>query len=98
MTRIFRFFRRCVPMFPQRHRQLKLTVDFDREADGRWIAEVEELPGVLAYGATQEDALRRVAALALHVVADRLENGEMIDDHDLEPGNFPSVVFDHQHA
>ena len=99
MTRIFQFIRRCVPMFPQqRQQQLVFTVDFDRESDGRWIAEIEGLPGVMAYGPSQEDALRRVAALAIHVVADRLENGEMIDDMNLGPDNFPSVVFEHQHA
>lgn len=98
MTRILQFIRRCVPMFPQRKQQLVFRVDFDREADGRWIAEIEDLPGVMAYGASQPDALRRVAALAIHVIADRLESGEMIDSQHLGPDNFPSVVFDHQHA
>ena len=51
-------------------------IELEREADGRWIAEVVELPGVLAYGATQNDAISRVQALALRVVADRLENEE----------------------
>ena len=46
------------------------------EADGRWIAEVLDLPGVLAYGATPEEAKAKVQALALRVVADRLEHGE----------------------
>ena len=49
-------------------------IELEREADGRWIAEVVELPGVLAYGASEDDAIARVQALALRVVADRLEN------------------------
>jgi predicted RNase H-like HicB family nuclease len=51
-------------------------VELDREADGRWIAEVVDLPGVLVYGATREEALASAQALALRVVADRLEHGE----------------------
>ncbi len=49
------------------------SVEFDREEDGRWIAEVPELPGVLAYGGTREEALSKVQAIALRVVADRIE-------------------------
>jgi predicted RNase H-like HicB family nuclease len=52
------------------------SIEIEREADGRWIAEVTDLPGVLAYGATQAEATARVQALALRVVADRLEHGE----------------------
>ena len=55
---------------------MHLTVEVEREEDGRWIAEVPDLPGVLAYGATREDAVARVQALALRVLADRLEHGE----------------------
>lgn len=51
-------------------------VELEREDDGRWIAEVVELPGVLAYGATQDEAIAHVQALALRVVADRLEHEE----------------------
>lgn len=54
-----------------------LTVEFDREADGRWIADVRELPGVVVYGATRDEALAKVEALALRVVADRVEHGEL---------------------
>ena len=50
--------------------------ELEREEDGRWLAEVIELPGVLAYGETQEAALSRVQALALRVIAERLEHGE----------------------
>lgn len=55
---------------------MTLTVECEREDDGRWLAEVLELPGVLAYGADREQAIARVAALALRVLADRLEHGE----------------------
>jgi predicted RNase H-like HicB family nuclease len=56
----------------------KILVELEREADGRWIAEVLALPGVLAYGATREEALARAEVLALRVLADRLEHGESI--------------------
>lgn len=55
---------------------MNLLVEFEKESDGRWIADVPELPGVLAYGATQKEALALAKALALRVVADRIENGE----------------------
>ena len=51
-------------------------VELEREDDGRWLAEVVELPGVLAYGASEDEAFARVQALALRVVADRLEHDE----------------------
>ncbi len=56
---------------------MKLTIETDREDDGRWIAEVPELPGVLAYGATQEEAMAKAEALALRVLAEQLDYGEM---------------------
>jgi len=55
-----------------------LTVEIEQEADGRWLAEVPELPGVLAYGADREEATRAAQALALRVVADRLDHGEQL--------------------
>ena len=55
---------------------MTFIVETEQETDGRWIAEVVELPGVLSYGATPEEARARVQALALRVVADRLEHGE----------------------
>ena len=55
---------------------MRFRVGVEREDDGRWLAEVPELPGVLAYGTTAEDAPAKVQALALRVVADRLEHGE----------------------
>lgn len=55
-------------------------VELEREEDGRWIAEVPSLPGVLAYGATREAAMAKVEALALRVLADRLEHGEAVPE------------------
>ena len=55
---------------------MKLSIETELEADGRWIAEVPELPGVLAYGATQGEAMLKAEALALRVLADQLEHGE----------------------
>ena len=58
----------------------RFTVEVEPEDDGRWIAEVVGLPGVLAYGATAEEARERAEALALRVIADRLEHGEISSD------------------
>ncbi len=55
---------------------MTFKVEIEREDDGRWIAEVLELPGVMAYGASSEEAKAKIQALALRVVADRLEHGE----------------------
>jgi predicted RNase H-like HicB family nuclease len=52
---------------------MDFEIVFDREEDGRWIAEIETLPGVLAYGATKVEVQSKVKALALRVVADRIE-------------------------
>jgi predicted RNase H-like HicB family nuclease len=54
-----------------------LTIEIEREEDGRWIAEVRDFPGVLAYGISRDEALARVQALVLRVLADRLEHGEV---------------------
>ena len=59
---------------------MRLSVEVDREEDGRYIAEVPDLPGVLAYGATEREAVARAQALALRVLADRLEHGEAAAD------------------
>lgn len=56
---------------------MNFTIEIEREEDGRWIAEVMELPGVLVYGQTRDEAVAKVQALALHVIADRLEHGEV---------------------
>jgi predicted RNase H-like HicB family nuclease len=55
---------------------MTFKVEIEQEADGRWIAEVVELPGVLAYGATPDEARAKVQALALRMLAERLEHGE----------------------
>ena len=55
---------------------ITFKVEIEREDDGRWLAEVVELPGVLAYGDTQQGAVAKVQALALRVIAERLEHGE----------------------
>ena len=55
---------------------MKLTLETEQEDDGRWIAEVPELAGVLAYGATRDEAMARAEVLALRVLAEQLEHGE----------------------
>ena len=57
-----------------------MRIEIDIETDGRWIAEIEELPGVMAYGNTRLEAIQKVEALALRVMADRLEHGEKIPE------------------
>lgn len=55
-----------------------MRVEIEREEDGRWIAEVPEVPGALAYGDTRQQAIDKAEALALRAIADRLEHGEAI--------------------
>lgn len=55
---------------------MHITVEIEREADGRWLAEAPDLPGVMAYGATPDEAQGKAQALALRVIADRIEHGE----------------------
>jgi predicted RNase H-like HicB family nuclease len=57
---------------------MTFTVEYEQEEDGRWLAEVKELPGVMVYGKNADDAMAHAQALALRVVADRLDNGESI--------------------
>ena len=56
---------------------MNLAVETEQETDGRWIAEIPQIPGALAYGVDRNEAISRVEALALRVLADRLEHGEM---------------------
>jgi len=63
-----------------------LTIELEREDDGRWLAEVPNLAGVLCYGTTRDEAVSRVQALALRVIADRLEHAEA-------PAEFLNVSF-----
>ena len=58
-------------------------VEVERETDGRWIAEVTALPGVMTYGGTREEAVTRAQALALRVLAERLEHGEALPIREL---------------
>ena len=55
---------------------MNFTIEHEREEDGRWLAEVPELPGVLAYGATADEAMAKAEVLALLVLAERLEHNE----------------------
>lgn len=59
-------------------KEKRIQVVVEREDDGRWIGEVPALPGVLVYGATEGEARKKAEALALRVIADRLENGEPV--------------------
>jgi predicted RNase H-like HicB family nuclease len=56
------------------------NIETEQETDGRWLAEVSELPGVMCYGANEAEAIAKVQALALRVVADRLEHDEATGD------------------
>jgi predicted RNase H-like HicB family nuclease len=56
---------------------MRLSVEIEQEEDGRWIAEIPDLPGVLTYGRTPEESIRPARALALRVLADRIEHGEL---------------------
>ena len=60
-----------------------LRIEIDREEDGRWFAEVPDLPGVITYGASRNEAIIKAKALALRVIAERIEYGEPVVD--LEP-------------
>lgn len=59
-----------------------MNIEIEREDDGRWIAEIPDIPGVMAYGDSRTDAVAKAEALALRVIADRLEHGEGIPELD----------------
>ena len=59
-------------------RGFSLAIEYFREDDGRWLADIPDLPGVMAYGRTKKQATVSVQALALRLIADRLEHGESI--------------------
>ena len=73
-------------MLPNQHKGILLQevkvmkIEVDREEDGRWIAEVPDLPGVMVYGITQQEAVSKAEALALRVIADRLDHGETVPE------------------
>jgi predicted RNase H-like HicB family nuclease len=55
---------------------MNLHIEYERETDGRWLAEVPEIPGVLTYGTTAEEAMAKAETLALRALAERIESGE----------------------
>lgn len=57
-----------------------MKIEIEREEDGRWIADVPDLPGVMTYGKDRQEAISKVQALALRVLADRLEHGEEVPE------------------
>ena len=57
---------------------MQISIEVEQEEDGRWLSEVPELPGVLAYGQTRSEAIVRAQVLALRVIADRIEHGETL--------------------
>ena len=59
-----------------------MIIEIELEDDGRWIAEVKELPGVMGYGKSRQEVISKVESLALRVIADRLEHGESIPELD----------------
>jgi predicted RNase H-like HicB family nuclease len=59
---------------------MPFTIEVEQEDDGRWLAEVSQLPGVLTYGQTRPEAVMRAQVLALRVLADRLEHGEPVPE------------------
>ncbi len=69
---------------------MNLAIELEQETDGRWIAEIDALNGVLVYGETREDAIRKVKTLAFRVIADRLESGESLPQ-ELENQIFETV-------
>lgn len=69
---------------------MSLAIEIEQEDDGRWIAEIDSLNGVLVYGETREDAIKKVKTLAFRVIADRLENGETLPQ-ELENEIFETV-------
>jgi predicted RNase H-like HicB family nuclease len=62
--------------FQREGNAMKFEIECEREDDGRWLAEVPQLPGVLAYGASADEAMAKAEILALRVLAERLEHGE----------------------
>jgi predicted RNase H-like HicB family nuclease len=67
-----------MPTRPVARSSFSLLIEYEREADGRWLADIPALPGVTAYGRTKKQATGAVQALALRLIADRLEHGEAV--------------------
>ncbi len=71
---------------PSQNGEQIFRIELDREEDGRWIADIEAIPGALAYGSSRDEAIAKVEALALRVIADRIEeNGKPQDEVRFEP-------------
>ena len=68
---------------------MNFKIELEREDDGRWVAEVPDLPGVMTYAQSRDEAIAHVQALALRVLADRLDHGEGAPDRD----GWPNVAF-----
>ena len=66
-----------MPKAPVEH-GFSLSIEYFREVDGRWLADIQALPGVTSYGRTKKQATAGVQALALRLIADRLEHGEAV--------------------
>jgi predicted RNase H-like HicB family nuclease len=69
---------------------MQLTIEYEQEDDGRWLAEVLELPGTLTYGQSPEEAVSKAKALTLRVIAEQIEHGER-DTHDLTTISFAAA-------
>ena len=59
---------------------MAFRIEVEREDDGRWLAEIADIPGVLTYGASEQEAIDKAKALALRVIADRIEHGETVPE------------------
>jgi predicted RNase H-like HicB family nuclease len=75
-------------------RVVTLSIELDREDDGRWIAEILEIPGVMCYGTTREESIGNTERLTIEVIADRIAHGEM----PASSLNLSFVVLDEQMA
>jgi len=69
-----------------------MRIELDLEEDGRWIAEVPDIPGAMAYGQSRHEAIKKVEAIALRVIADRIEHGETVPERLFEGKTMKSYV------
>ena len=74
--------------------EMNFTIEHEQEEDGRWLAEVPELPGVLAYGATSQEAMAKAQALALRVLAEKIENSEA-GPQPISPADIIHITHEH---
>ncbi|MCX5977093.1 MAG: type II toxin-antitoxin system HicB family antitoxin [Coprothermobacterota bacterium] len=65
-----------------------MRIEIEKEDDGRWIADVGDIPGAMVYGMTRQEALAKAKALALRIIADRIDHGEFIPELDELFGSF----------